>query len=65
MRFGDKLISFPIFAKDTIEHLLATDDVRVVDLRGPLDVPSKVVVVKRLVREGAVEVRQLDSASPP
>lgn len=52
-------IEFPSAARPAVVQLLAdqSDGIRVVDLEGPLDTDEKLVLVRRLVVEGVVELR--------
>lgn len=56
IRFHENEISFPLHAAEAARFALQTPNFRVGDLPGTLDDKGKVVLVKRLVREGLVEV---------
>ncbi|MBX3272971.1 MAG: hypothetical protein KF729_22100 [Sandaracinaceae bacterium] len=49
-------ISLPIHAAESLEHALTADEYRIGDLPGELDDPGKLVLIRKLVREGLVEV---------
>jgi mannose-6-phosphate isomerase-like protein (cupin superfamily) len=49
-------ITLPLHAAEALEHALSHDEYRVGDLPGDLDDPGKLVLVRRLVREGLVQV---------
>jgi hypothetical protein len=46
----------PIHAAETLEHALTHDEYRIADLPGDLDDPGKLVLIRKLVREGLVEI---------
>lgn len=49
-------ITMPIHAAEPLEHALMNDDYRIGDLPGDLDDPGKLVLIRKLVREGLVEI---------
>ncbi len=49
-------ITLPIHAAEPLEHALTHEDYRIADLPGDLDDPGKLVLIRKLVREGLVEV---------
>ena len=49
-------ITLPIHAAETLEHALTHDEYRIADLPGDLDDPGKLVLIRKLVREGLVEI---------
>lgn len=49
-------IEMPDFAKDALEHAVTTREFRVGDLPGDLDDAGKLVLVRRLVREGLMVI---------
>ncbi len=49
-------ITLPLHAAEPLEHALTQDEYRIGDLPGDLDDPGKLVLVRRLVREGLVEI---------
>ncbi len=49
-------ISLPIHAAEALEHAVSHEGYRVGDLPGDLDDAGKLVLVRRLVREGLVEI---------
>jgi hypothetical protein len=49
-------ITLPIHAAEPLEHALTHDDYRIADLPGDLDDAGKLVLIRKLVREGLVEV---------
>ncbi len=49
-------ISLPVHAAEPLEFALANDEYRIGDLPGDLDNPGKLVLIRRLVREGLVEI---------
>jgi ribosomal protein L16 Arg81 hydroxylase len=51
-----KTITLPVHAAEPLEHALTNEDYRIGDLPGELDDPGKLVLVRRLVREGLVEI---------
>lgn len=55
MAYGGQ-ISLPIHAAESLEHALNADEYRIGDLPGDLDDAGKLVLIKKLVREGLVEV---------
>ena len=50
-------VALPLRAEATVRHLLAHEDTAVRDLPGDLDEAGKVVIARRLVREGLAVVR--------
>ena len=54
-------ITLPAHAAEPLEHALRHDDYRIRDLPGDLDDPGKLVLIKKLVREGLVELLPNDS----
>ncbi len=52
--FHGNEMSLPSHAEEPLRHALATDRFRVGDLPGDLDDPGKLVLVRRLIREGLV-----------
>lgn len=52
-----RTLTLPVHTKESLQHALTQDEYRVGDLPGDLDDPGKVVLVRRLVREGLVEIR--------
>jgi ribosomal protein L16 Arg81 hydroxylase len=57
LRFEGKEIAFPEAARETLAALVASDGpLRARDLPGALDLESRLVVVRRLVREGFLRV---------
>ena len=55
MAYGGQ-ISLPVHAAESLEFALTTDEYRIGDIPGDLDDPGKLVLIKKLVREGLVEV---------
>lgn len=55
MAYGGS-ISLPIHAAESLEYALNTDEYRIGDVPGDLDDAGKLVLIKKLVREGLVEV---------
>lgn len=49
-------ITLPVHAAEALEHALTHDDYRIGDLPGDLDDPGKLVLMRKLVREGLVEI---------
>lgn len=49
-------MSLPLHAAEPLEHALTHEDYRVGDLPGDLDDAGKIVLVRKLVREGLVEI---------
>lgn len=49
-------ITLPAHAAEALEHALTHEGYRIGDLPGELDDPGKLVLVKKLVREGLVEI---------
>ncbi len=49
-------ITLPAHAAEPLEHALTHEGYRIGDLPGELDDPGKLVLVKKLVREGLVEI---------
>ncbi|MCA9608198.1 MAG: hypothetical protein KC619_21460 [Myxococcales bacterium] len=49
-------ITLPIHAAESLEHALTAEEYRIGDLPGDLDDAGKLVLIKKLVREGLVEV---------
>ena len=49
-------ISLPVHAAESLEFALNNDDYRIGDIPGDLDDPGKLVLIRKLVREGLVEV---------
>lgn len=49
-------ITLPVHAAEPLEHALTHDDYRIGDLPGDLDDAGKLVLIRRLVREGLVEL---------
>src|SRR5690606_538571 len=49
-------ITLPIHAAEPLEYALTNEGYRIGDLPGELDGPGKLVLVRRLVREGLVEI---------
>ena len=49
-------ISLPVHAAEPLEFALTNDEYRIGDLPGDLDDPGKLVLIRRLVREGLVEI---------
>lgn len=60
---ANKRLSLPAFTEESLRFALTADPFAVGDLAGPLDDGSKVVLVKRLVREGLLQIRQIAAAS--
>jgi len=58
LQFHDKVITVPGFAVDEIRHLLEADDCRVDRLPGGLDEDGRIVLVRRLIKEGLLTVRR-------
>lgn len=60
LHFEGKTLSFPERLREELEFVLATDEAfRAADLPGPLDDESRVVLVRRLVREGLLRITSL------
>jgi lysine-specific demethylase/histidyl-hydroxylase NO66 len=58
LSFEGRELSLPAFVRDDLEFVLATDDpFRASDLPGRLDDEGRLVLVRRLVREGLVRIR--------
>ena len=58
LSFEGRELSFPSFVASDLEYLLATDEpFRASDLPGPLDDEGRLVLVRRLVREGLLRIR--------
>lgn len=51
----DRVVDLPAAVEPELAHLLAGDAVRLRDLDGRLDAPGRVVLARRLVREGVIE----------
>ncbi|MEM9317694.1 MAG: cupin domain-containing protein [Pseudomonadota bacterium] len=51
------VISFPPQAESALRFVLASDGVKVADLPGPLDLQGKLVLVRRLIRDGLLYIR--------
>jgi hypothetical protein len=49
-------ITLPLHAAEPLEHALSNDEYRIADLPGELDHPGKLVLIRRLVREGLVRI---------
>ncbi len=49
-------ITLPAHAAEALEHALTHEDYRIGDLPGDLDDPGKLVLIRKLVREGLVEI---------
>ena len=57
LAFEGKRVSFPVHAHDEVEALARSDGgVRIEDLPGQLDAESRLVLVRRLVREGFLRI---------
>lgn len=56
MVLADRSVTLPAALTNTVTRLLDGTEVRVEDLPGPLDRDSRVVLARRLVREGALAV---------
>jgi lysine-specific demethylase/histidyl-hydroxylase NO66 len=52
---GDRTLSMPAALEPAVRTLLAAGSVRAADLAGDLDGPSRLVLVRRLVREGLLQ----------
>jgi lysine-specific demethylase/histidyl-hydroxylase NO66 len=52
---GDRALHMPARLAPVMEMILASDRLAVADLAGHLDPPSRLVVVRRLIREGMLE----------
>jgi hypothetical protein len=55
----DRVLSFPLAAEVCLRTLCRADELSVSDLVG-IDEPSRLVVARRLIREGAVEAVDRD-----
>ncbi len=49
-------ISFPPHVEEPLRYALTTPEFKVADLAGPLDLEGKLVLVRRLVKEGILEI---------
>ena len=49
-------VTFPLHAAEPLEYALTHEGYRIRDLPGELDDPGKLVLIRRLVREGLVEI---------
>ncbi|MBW4891124.1 cupin domain-containing protein [Mucilaginibacter sp. HMF5004] len=54
--FYDKEITFPLYLKETIDSILQTKQLSVTELRGPIDNNSKMLIAKRMVLSGLLEI---------
>jgi lysine-specific demethylase/histidyl-hydroxylase NO66 len=52
---GDRVLHMPVRLAPVMRVILASDRLAVGDLAGQLDPPSRLVLVRRLVREGLLE----------
>jgi hypothetical protein len=58
LSFEGRELSLPTFLRDELEFVLATDEpFRASELPGRLDDEGRLVLVRRLVREGLVRIR--------
>jgi hypothetical protein len=55
LQLGDRLLTFPVWVEPALEKLLGLERFAVADLAGVLDPESRLVLVRRLVREGLLE----------
>jgi hypothetical protein len=55
LRFHRHEIAFPVHAGPAVRHALTTEQFRVGDLPGDLDDAGKLVLVRRLIREGLLQ----------
>jgi ribosomal protein L16 Arg81 hydroxylase len=56
LRFEDKLVTLPTFAEQDLRFLAVTQEFSVAELPGGLDAEGKVVLVRRLLREGFLTI---------
>ena len=52
---GDRVLQMPARLAPAMQAILTSDRLAVADLAGYLDPPSRLVLVRRLVREGLLE----------
>jgi len=52
---GERL-SYPVFLKDTLDHILSGQIIRIKDLGGPMDMSNKVKFVKKMIADGLVRL---------
>ncbi|MEZ4736552.1 MAG: cupin domain-containing protein [Caldilineaceae bacterium] len=60
---ANKQLSLPAFTEDSLRFALTATPFAVGDLAGPLDDGSKLVLVKRLIREGLLQIHELPAAT--
>ena len=66
LAFEGKEIVFPLHARDEVEHAAGADEpFRPRDLRGELDDDSRLVLVRRLVREGFLRLTRVRESDVP
>lgn len=56
VRVADRTIDLPAAVEPVVRRLLDGDEVRVADLADTLDAPSRLVLVRRLVRDGVLRI---------
>ncbi len=56
LKFHDKSVLFPDFVRASLEHLVAGGAMQVGNIPGGLDAPGRLVLARRLVREGFLEI---------
>lgn len=58
LQFYDKSISFPKYAGDALDYIFRNDKFRVAEMETCLDESGKIVLVKKLVKEGFLKIVQ-------
>ena len=56
LHYSDREISLPAKTGISLEFLLSGRKVAVAEIPGPLDIAGKTTLVRRLIREGLIEV---------
>jgi hypothetical protein len=55
LQLGDRRLTFPVWVEPALGALLPKERFAVADLAGVLDPESRLVLVRRLIREGLLE----------
>jgi ribosomal protein L16 Arg81 hydroxylase len=56
--FYNKKITFPVIAQNTVENILSLTEFTIADIQSNLDDNGKLVVVKKLIKEGLLTIKQ-------
>lgn len=56
LRFYDKSLSFPIATKRSLQFILENNEFTAAEIPGELDEPSKLLIVRKLIREGLLAI---------